>query len=286
MNTTIGVIGLGLMGSAMARQLAEAGLPVVGYNRHPRDVDGIRTTASLAETAEAADTLWMMVSDYQACREVIDSLGEDGIRDHVVINSSTIAPSESAEIARRVEALGGEFLEAPVLGSIPQAQSGTLQLLLGGSEALIERLDDPLQALGTPTHFGPVRSGAAAKLAFNQLIGSLTAAFSMSLGLVQREGVDVDKFMATLRESALYAPTFDKKLDNMLGHSFEQANFPLKHLLKDIRLFTRSAAGQDIDTHLLIGLQHVLEDGIYAGHGNHDYSALFESIVREHAAAH
>ncbi|WP_255410307.1 NAD(P)-dependent oxidoreductase [Guyparkeria sp. SCN-R1] len=285
MNTTIGMIGLGLMGTAMARRLAEAGWAVTGFNRHPREIENIPVAASLADLADRAETLWMMVSDYTACREVIDRLGEAGIRDHVVINSSTIAPSESAEIARRVEALGGDYLEAPVLGSIPQAQSGTLQLLLGGSEALIERLDPLLQALGTPTHFGAVRSGAAAKLAFNQLIGSLTAAFSMSLGLVQREGVDVDRFMETLRASALYAPTFDKKLGNMLDHSFEKANFPLKHLLKDIRLFTRSAAGQDIDTHLLIGLQHVLEEGIYAGHGNHDYSSLYENIVR-HGTTH
>ena len=286
MNTTIGVIGLGLMGSAMARRLAESGWPVVGYNRHPRDVEGVATVASLGETAEQADTLWLMVSDFDACREVIVALGEAGIRDHVVINSSTIAPNESAELARRVEALGGEYLEAPVLGSIPQAKDGTLQLLLGGSADLIARLEDRLAALGTPTHFGEIRSGAGAKLAFNQLIGSLTAAFSMSLGLVQREGVDVDKFMATLRESALYAPTFDKKLGNMLGHTFEQANFPLKHLLKDIRLFTQSACGQGIDTHLLIGLQHVLEEGVCAGHGNHDYSSLFESIVHENTTRH
>lgn len=286
MSTTIGVIGLGLMGTAMVRRLAGADWPVLGYNRHPRDIDGVNCATSLAETAENTDTLWLMVSDYEACRAVINELGEIGVRDHVVINSSTIAPSESVEIARRVEVLGGEYLEAPVLGSIPQAEAGTLQLLLGGSEALASRLDELLRALGTPTHFGAVRSGAAVKLAFNQLIGSLTAAFSMSLGLVDREGVDVDKFMATLRESALYAPTFDKKLDNMRDRSFDKANFPLKHLLKDIRLFTRSAAAQDIDTHMLIGLQHVLEEGIYAGHGNHDYSVLYESIVREQLPTH
>lgn len=286
MNTTIGVIGLGLMGTAMARRLAQSGWAVTGYNRHPRELEDIPTAANLAELADHAETLWLMVSDHKACREVIDTLGEAGVRGHVVVNSSTIAPSESAEIARRVEALGGEYLEAPVLGSIPQAQSGTLQLLLGGEADLVERLDPLLRTLGTPTHFGKIRSGAGAKLAFNQLIGSLTAAFSMSLGLVQREGVDVDRFMETLRESALYAPTFDKKLGNMLDHSFDKANFPLKHLLKDIRLFTQSACGQGIDTHLLIGLQHVLEEGIYAGHGNHDYSSLFESIVREQATTH
>ena len=283
MNTTIGVIGLGLMGRAMARRLAETGWPVAGYNRTPREVEGIERVDDLATLADLADVLWLMVSDAKACREVIDRLGETGLRDHLVINSSTIAPEESAELARQVTEAGGEYLESPVLGSIPQAETGTLQLLLGGDAAIIRRHRDLLEALGTPTHFGEVRSGAAAKLAFNQLIGSLTSAFSMSLGLVQREGVDVDKFMETLRESALYAPTFDKKLDNMLGHSFDQANFPLKHLLKDIRLFTRSACDRDIDTHLLIGLQHVLEEGVCAGHGNHDYSSLHDTIVHHDA---
>lgn len=286
MNMRIGMIGLGLMGTAMARRLAETGWSVVGYNRHPRDVEGVITATSLAEAAEKTDLLWLMVSDYDACLAIISELGPSGIHDHWVINSATISPSESAAIARQVESCGGQYLEAPVLGSIPQAQAGTLQLLLGGPEALVSRLDGPLRALGTPIHFGPVRCAAAAKLAFNQLIGSLTAAFSMSLGLVEREGVDIDKFMTTLRESALYAPTFDKKLDNMRDHSFDQANFPLKHLLKDIRLFTRSAAGQDIDTHLLIGLQHVLEDGIYAGHGDRDYSALYQSIVCDDHTTH
>jgi 3-hydroxyisobutyrate dehydrogenase len=283
MNKTIGVIGLGLMGRAMAGRLAETGRPVVGYNRTPREVENIECLDDLNAIAERADVLWLMVSDAKACREVLDRLGEPGLRDHLVINSSTIAPEESAELARLVAEAGGDYLESPVLGSIPQAQNGTLQLLLGGDAAVIERHRDLLAALGTPTHFGEVRSGAAAKLAFNQLIGSLTSAFSMSLGLVQREGVDVDKFMETLRDSALYAPTFDKKLDNMLGHSFDKANFPLKHLLKDIRLFTRSACQQDIDTHLLIGLQHVLEEGVCAGHGNHDYSSLHDTIVHHDA---
>ncbi|MFW6323144.1 MAG: NAD(P)-binding domain-containing protein, partial [Guyparkeria sp.] len=96
MNTTIGVIGLGLMGAAMAHRLAEAGWSVLGYNRTPREVDGVETLPELPEFARRAETLWLIVSDEAACREVIESLGEEGVRGHVVINSSTIAPEESA----------------------------------------------------------------------------------------------------------------------------------------------------------------------------------------------
>jgi 3-hydroxyisobutyrate dehydrogenase len=113
----------------------------------------------------------------------------------------------------------------------------------------------------------------------NQLIGSLTAAFSMSLGLVEREGVDVDTFMETLRDSALYAPTFDKKLDRMRTRDFAAANFPLKHLLKDIRLFAEVAGTQQIDARMLDGLAQILADGVAAGHADEDYSAVFGRIV-------
>lgn len=278
MNETIGVIGLGLMGSHIAQRLNEQDLAVIGFNRSPKTLDGIEVEADLAQLAERCALFWIMVSDGEATEAMIDQLITAGVRGKIIINAATIAPEHSARLAQKIQKAGGYYLEVPVLGSVPQVKTGTLQLLVGGEQAVIDQCQPVLDALGTTTHFGPVRAGMATKLAYNQLIGSLTAAFSMSLSLAEREGVDIDTFMATLRESALYAPTFDKKLDNMLQHNFARANFPLKHLLKDIRLFTHCADEQQIDTHPLIGLQHVLEESIYQGHAEHDYSALHENI--------
>lgn len=278
MHETIGVIGLGLMGSNIAQRLHNQQFTTYGFNRTPRTLADIPTDLTLPQLAEHCDIFWIMVSDGAATEAMIDQLSHTNLKGKVVINAATIAPEHSQKLAEKVQQQQADYLEVPVLGSVPQVKTGTLQLLIGGDEAVIERCRPMLDALGRITHFGPVRSGMASKLAFNQLIGSLTAAFSMSLSLAEREGVDIDTFMNTLRESALYAPTFDKKLENMRSHQFSAANFPLKHLLKDIRLFSHCADTQQIDTHLLIGLQHILEESIYQGHGDHDYSALHESV--------
>ena len=89
-----------------------------------------------------------------------------------------------------------------------------------------------------PLHIGPVGSAAAIRLAMNQLICSLTTSFALSLGLIIREGIDIDIFMKILRDSALYAPTFDKKLQRMLERNYENPNFPAKHLLKDTNILS------------------------------------------------
>jgi 3-hydroxyisobutyrate dehydrogenase-like beta-hydroxyacid dehydrogenase len=196
-----------------------------------------------------------------------------------VIQCSTIGPSESRELAGRVEEAGGRYLEAPVLGSTPEAEAGRLLVLAGGSEEDFERSRPVLESLGAPRLIGPVGHGAALKLALNQLIASLSAAFALSLAFVRREGVDVNAFMEVLRASALYAPTFDKKLARMLEGDFAHPNFPLKHLLKDVRLFLDEGRPLGLDGRALAALEEVLEAGVAAGHAEDDYSALYASVA-------
>ncbi len=288
----IAVIGLGLMGRAISERLAEFGFTVRGYNRSPVAAEwrtqqaskpaqgGIHLTDDLAHAVEPAHHVWVMLADFAACEAVLLAPAHQSLwRNRLVINGATIAPDQSRALAQKIEALGGRYVEAPVLGSTPQAQTGSLQILLGGQRADYQSAEALLGALGTVTHFGDIGQGAAVKLAMNQLIGSLTAAFSMSLGLVQHEGVDVAKFMDTLRASALYAPTFDKKLAKMQARDFGAANFPLKHLLKDIQLFSTAAHHRAIHTELVQALARILANGCDHGAADADYSALFAEIV-------
>jgi 3-hydroxyisobutyrate dehydrogenase-like beta-hydroxyacid dehydrogenase len=112
----------------------------------------------------------------------------------------------------------------------------------------------------------------------NQLIATLTTGFSLSLGLVRAESVDVEQFMGLLRESALYAPTFDKKLGKYLEHQYANPNFPLRHLIKDTELFAEVAEQNHMDRRLLDALLAVFADGCKAGHCDDDYSSLYEAI--------
>jgi 3-hydroxyisobutyrate dehydrogenase-like beta-hydroxyacid dehydrogenase len=151
--------------------------------------------------------------------------------------------------------------------------------MAGGPESLYQDCLGVLRCLGEQVqHIGSVGRGAAIKLAMNQLIASLTAAFSLSLGLVRAEGVDVEQFMRLLRESALYAKTFDKKLTKMLEHDYTQPNFPLKHLIKDLGLFRQVAEKDGMEFSIPLAMLEVFEKGATAGYSEEDYSALYEAI--------
>lgn len=277
-------LGTGLMGAPMARRLLAAGHELTVWNRtrsraEPLAADGATVAASPAEAVAGAAAVVTMVADAAAVSEALFPAGTDSpLAGRAVLQMSTIGPDESRELARRVADAGGEWLEAPVLGSIPQASDGSLLIMAGGEPALYERWRPVLEAMGTPRLVGPVGHAATLKLAMNQLIASITAAYASSLGLVRRAGVDVDAFADTVRASALYAPTFDKKLANMLERRFEPANFPARHLLKDVRLFEHAAGRFGLDTAFVEGVRTLLEATVARGLADVDYSALAAAV--------
>ena len=282
----IAVLGLGLMGSAVAMRLKAQGLDVTGWNRSPGRAEalaerGLQIAGSSAEAVEDSDLIILLLSDANAIKEALFPHGKaPRLTDRVAIQMGTIAPAESRAIAKQVAAAGGKYLEAPVLGSLPEAREGSLIIMAGGEADLFERCLPVLRALGpNPRLIGAVGQGAALKLAMNQLIAGLTATFSLSLGLVRAEGIEVQQFMDLLRASALYAPTFDKKLDNYVTHDYGAANFPLKHLLKDVRLFRQVAEGIGLDTALITSLEAALIRALGQGYAEQDYSAVYEALT-------
>ncbi|MEL6912800.1 MAG: NAD-binding protein [Cyanobacteria bacterium J06598_4] len=125
---------------------------------------------------------------------------------------------------------------------------------------------------------GAVGTAAAMKLALNQLIPSLISSFSLSLSLVQHLGVDEEKFMSVLRQSAIYAPTFDKKLPRMRDRDFSNPNFPTKHLLKDTNLIINQAAELGLNTGHIEGVKQVIEAALEMGLDDLDYSSIYSAI--------
>jgi 3-hydroxyisobutyrate dehydrogenase len=113
------------------------------------------------------------------------------------------------------------------------------------------------------------------------LIASLSTAFALSLGFVQRQGIDVEVFMQILRNSALYAPTFDKKLQRMCDRNYSNPNFPTKHLLKDTDLFITEAQSTGLNISSIEGVRKILEVAVNKGLAEDDYSSLFSAINPE-----
>lgn len=283
----LAVLGTGLMGAPMARRLLSQGHSVTVYNRTLGKAqalvsDGAELALSPLEAIQSASVVLTMLTDFAALEATLLSAPMlDALSGKLIIQMGTIAPQESQAIAQILQAHEVSYLEAPVLGSIPEATAGKLLILVGADRAAdLEPAQPIFQALGeSVVHFGAIGTGAAAKLALNQLIGSLTSAFSLSLGLVQRHQVNLDAFMNILRQSALYAPTFDKKLQRMLDDNFEQPNFPTKHLLKDMALTAQVAQTQGLDTELINAVVKIAQNACARGDENQDYSVIFRTIT-------
>ncbi len=281
----LSLLGTGLLGAPIAIRLQQSGHDVTVWNRNrdkaePLSSEGIAIADDAASAVAAADAIVLVLSDLAAIESVLfsDEVSRQ-LNGKSLIQMGTIAPGESRAIAGQAKELGADYLEAPVLGSIPEARNGTLIVMAGGSEAAFSAALPLLNSLSKgPQRIGDVGQGAALKLAMNQLIASLTTGFALSLGLVRAEGVDVEQFMTLLRQSALHAPTFDKKLAKYLQHNYANPNFPLKHLIKDTELFARVAEQNGIDRRPLDAMLAVFEDGSKAGFGDQDYSALYEAV--------
>lgn len=282
---TIALLGTGLLGRAIAERLQSVGHIVTVYNRTtskalPLQACGITVVTSPELAITQADCVILMLADMAAIRAVLLTPASLAVLlGKTVIQMGTIAQEESLALQAEIEQVGGFYCEAPVLGSLAEAQAGTLLVMVGGTEGQFTQWGPLFRSLSRePRLVGPVGKAASLKLALNQLIAAEISAFALSLGLVQRAGVSVDTFMAILRESALFAPTFKKKLPRLLTRDYQHPNFSTRHLLKDVELFLKEASGYDLTTSSLEGIRPVLERTIAQGLGEADYSAIFEVV--------
>lgn len=201
----------------MAERLHATGHTLAAYNRSAEKTlalrqQGIHIASTAAEAMSAAEVALLLLSDAAAIRAVLfHPLTSPAIGGRTIIQMGTIGPAESCSIEQEVTRLGGRYLEAPVLGSIAEAKAGTLLVMVGATRERYDEWAPLLRSLGEDVRLvGPVGKAAVMKLALNQLIAAEMAAFSLSLGLVRRGGVDVEDFMEVVRRSALYAPMFEK----------------------------------------------------------------------------
>ena len=278
--TSVAVLGTGLLGTAITKRLLEKGFEVHVWNRNPARLAplqelGAHTIQELHGVAQGRQAVITVLRDGAVTANVIHALGP--IHSSTVMPMGTMGVTEIRSLAEQVQHQNGHCLEAPVLGSKPQALKGELLVMAGGESGLFDQQRPLLEHLSQePMLVGPIGSGAATKLALNQLIASLTHAFSLSLRLVQQAGVPVETFMAILRPSALYAPTFDKKLQRMLDGHYDDPNFSTALLRKDLHLFLEEATAAGLQIQGLQGLDTLLEQSSGSPLDDLDYCALHE----------
>jgi 3-hydroxyisobutyrate dehydrogenase len=283
----VALLGTGLLGAAMVKRFHVQSVDITAWNRSqdklkPLQEAGIKTTQTALEAIEQTDVIILMLTDAKAIQSVLQDDIKVALKGKTIIQMGTIAPQQSRELAQMLAQYGIDYLEAPVLGSIPNVNAGQLISIVGGSKAQFEQWQPLLSQLGSQVHYlGEVGSASTIKLAFNHFIASLATTFGLSLAMVKANGLDVEQFMSILRDSALYAPTYDKKLNNMLQRQFDNPNFPTSHMLKDINLFLDETRQLGLNSAATEGVRDILQQAVDMGFAEHDYSALFQAIAPE-----
>ena len=272
------------MGQALGEWLLEQQQTLVIYNRSADKTvklaqKGATALNSAQQAVSLSDICLLFLSDANAINAVLDTIESQHLIGKTFIQMGTIAPNESRLLEQRLNQQDCSYLECPVLGSLPEARSGALILMAAGDRAVFDAVLPLLNQIGNqPKYFGITGNGSTVKLALNQLIAGLTSSFALSLALIEKEGVDSDEFMSVVRDSALYAPTFDKKLERMLTRDFANPNFPTKHLAKDTTLFLNVAEQLALNTAALEGISDLLQHTLAKGLADTDYSALYAGV--------
>lgn len=255
MPTTVGLIGLGLMGKPMGQNLLKVGFPLLVWNRTTSKADdlvrqGAQFAANPRELARRVDVLITIVSDPPALEEVM--FGEQGALDglrkgSVFIDSSTVSP----ELARREAAVcaerGIDFLDAPVTGGTWGAEKGELVFMIGGRAEVFERAKPVLEAVGKRFFLlGPNGAGQTVKLAMNLILALEVEALAEATALVTTAGIAGERLIEVLQSSMGRSPLMDVKAPLILKKEYP-ASFPLRLMHKDVRLALELARQEGIE---------------------------------------
>jgi 3-hydroxyisobutyrate dehydrogenase len=278
----VAVIGLGAMGSRIAQRLLEAGHDLVVWNRSAEKAEplverGAVAVDSPAEAARRADAVLLMVSDPQALREVTagpESVLAGASPGTTLIQMSTVGPSDLAQLASSLSE-GVELLDAPVLGSLTEAEGGTLKVFAGGAADLVEKWTPVLSSLGQVLHVGPVGAGTAAKLVANSTLLGALGVLGEALALGQKLGLAHEKTFEVLSATPLAAQAERRR------EAFESGEYPLRFALalalKDANLISTAAAG--IDLKVAESVRQWFAEAVEKGAGEDDYSSILAHIV-------
>ncbi len=283
--TKLGFVGLGHMGGNMAARFLAAGYAVFGeevsreHAQHLVDA-GLRWCDTAREVAEAADIVFTSLPDDRVLDEVAS--GEDGIlaglgAGKTWIDMSTVSPRASVAIAERVRAQGATMLDAPVSGSIPQVQSGTLTIMVGGDEDAYRRVEPVLRELGTPEYIGPNGQGLAVKLAINISLAVQMLAFAEGLLLARESGVDPKRAIGVMAESPIGSPMLKARAPIILDLP-EEAWFTLGFMQKDVELALDAARGLEIPLPTAERADEVLRRAGALGYERRDLAALYQVL--------
>jgi len=286
-NATVAVLGTGIMGAAMARNLLWVGMEVRAWNRtrekaEPLAEDGAKVTDTPAEAAEGADFLITMLSDAGAVEEavggnVLPALAEDG----VWLQMSTVGTEWSDRLEKLAAERGVAYVDAPVLGTKQPAEQGALLVLASGPEEVRERSQPVFDAVGSKTLWlGPAGAGSRLKLVVNNWIVGLIGVLAETTALAEATGVDPARFLEVIEGGPLGLPYAQIKGKMMIEEEFP-TSFSLRLARKDAALVLEAAEKEGLRLAVAEAVSARFDEALDAGHGEEDMAAVYHAARRD-----
>lgn len=271
----------------MAANIAKAGYDIVVYNRTRQKAEPVVHHAQAQwrdtpiEVAKESDILFTMLASPEVVRET--ALGENGFLEHmrpdtIWVDSSTVNPSFSVEMAAESKKRKVEFLDAPVAGSLGPAEKGELIFLVGGMNAVVKKCEPLFQVMGKKyVHVGENGKGTSLKMVFNLLLGEAMYAFSEGMNLGRSLGISRETLLEVLMGSPVVAPFIAGKREKLENGDYEP-EFPLRWMQKDLQLASKTAYEEGMPLPAVNVIKEIYSMARKQGYGEKDFSSIHEFL--------
>lgn len=282
----VGLIGVGLVGSALAERLARAGFGVTAYDLNPAFKQAlanfpVRIAASARDVAKAAPTIILALPDTNATEQVIADIAPVLSAGAILIDVSTDDPDRIALLAKTLAERGVHLIDAPLSGSSVQIRAGEAVTIAGGERAAFDDCVLIFNAISRHAfHLGPSGSGHRAKLATNLLLGLNRAVLAEGIVFAEALGLDPTSFLAMARVTPAYSRAIDAKGEKMIAHDYEPPQSRVRQHRKDVALMLEAAARLGCALPLSEAHAALLDGSIAAGDGDLDSAAIIEELRR------
>jgi len=285
---TVAVLGTGIMGGPMARNLAHAGLDLRAWNRtrekaEPLAADGVSIVVSPADAARGADAVVTVLADASAVRQAMagDGGGLAAVSpDAVWAQMSTVGLAGTEELSKLAAERGVAFVDAPVLGTKQPAEQGELVVLASGPDGALDRCEPAFGAVGAGTvRLGEAGNGSRMKLVLNSWLLAITVGLAETIALAERLGVEPSRFLEVIKDGPIGVPYAELKGRMMIEREFPAA-FPLYLAAKDASLVLEAGETDGAEMPLTRAIERRIADAIELGHGGEDMAAAYYASAK------
>jgi len=276
---SVGIIGLGIIGSRIATTLKEKGWKVNTWNRTPgQDLDAL---SSPLEVAQKSSHIQIFVRDGEALIQVIESMRTGLSEEHIIINHATVSPQDTEEANKKIQSRGASFLDCPFTGSRDAAAGGLLNYYVGGDQNVLERVRPLLESSSNSiTYLGQVGAATVLKIATNMISATTVAILAEALSVCETGGVELDKMSEAMKVNACASGLSNMKLPTMLDGNYEP-HFSLKNMLKDANFGLSIAKRSGVDLPVLKSAAKAMRVQMNEGNENEDYSVIYKNFTEQ-----